>query len=149
MAQYFFDTSAFVKYYHREQGSHAVAAIFAEPDRVIRVSNLGVLETQSVFAMKVRMGVLDSKAANSLRARMLADISAGTFSVQALQQSHLTQAAQLIGAHGFQRQFKTLDALQMAIALDLARLGRLDRFVASDRRLLEVAALEGLPVVSV
>jgi len=53
LAQYFFDTSAFATYYHTELGSQKVATIFAEPNRVIRVSNLGVLETQSVFAMKV------------------------------------------------------------------------------------------------
>jgi len=56
--QYFFDTSAFAKYYHTELGSQKVTAIFAETNRQIRVSSLGVLETQS-SAMKVRIGELN------------------------------------------------------------------------------------------
>jgi hypothetical protein len=52
LARYFFDTSAAVKYYHREPGTERVAAIFAEPDRKIQISSLGFLEIQSSFAMK-------------------------------------------------------------------------------------------------
>jgi hypothetical protein len=66
LAKYFFDTSALVKYYHTELGSDCVSAIFAEPDRVVRVSNLGVLEAQSVFAMKVRSGKLERSVAGSV-----------------------------------------------------------------------------------
>ena len=72
--QYFFDTSAFVKYYHTEAGSQKVTAIFAETNRQIRVSSLGVLETQSVFAMKVRVGELDRQAAAAQLAMMMVDI---------------------------------------------------------------------------
>ena len=56
MAQYFFDTSAFVKFYHSEVGTPKVSAIFAELNRVIRISSIGVLEIQSAFAMKVSAG---------------------------------------------------------------------------------------------
>ena len=101
MAQYFFDTSAFAKYYHTELGSQKVAAIFAEPSRLIRVSSLGVLETQSVFAMKVRVGEVDRKAASTQRAMMMLDIASGTIVVHGLRPDHLTAAERLIGRHGF------------------------------------------------
>jgi len=148
LAQYFFDTSAFAKYYHTELGSQKVAAIFAEPNRVIRVSNLGVLETQSVFAMKVRVGELDRKAASVQRAVMLLDIAAGTIAVHALRPDHFAVAERLIGRYGFLRQLKTLDALQLAIALDLAHDGLLDAFVVADKRLSEVASIEGLSLLN-
>ena len=63
MAEYFFDTSALVKFYHAEEGTPRVAATFAEPGRKIRISALGFLETQSAFAMKVRVGALERSAA--------------------------------------------------------------------------------------
>lgn len=56
MARYFFDTSAFVKFYHAEVGTPKVAAIFSEQGREIRISTIGLLEVQSAFAMKVRSG---------------------------------------------------------------------------------------------
>jgi hypothetical protein len=40
---------------------------------------LGIVETQSAFAMKVRAGVLDRQAALALRARLMLDIAAGPF----------------------------------------------------------------------
>ena len=75
MAAYFFDTSALVKYYHTELGSDRVNAIFAEPGRVVRISSLGVLETQSVFAMKGRSGELDRDVAGLFRASLMLDIA--------------------------------------------------------------------------
>ena len=55
MAQYFFDTSAAVKYYHAEAGAARVAQIFAEPGRECRISSLGLLEIQSALALKFRL----------------------------------------------------------------------------------------------
>ncbi len=146
--QYFFDTSAFVKYYHIELGSQKVTAIFGEANRQIRVSSLGVLETQSVFAMKVRVGELDRKAADAQLAVMMLDIAAGTVAVHAIRPDHLIAAAQLIGRHSFFRQLKTLDALQLAIALDLSQNGLLDTFVVADRRLSDIAVSERLRVLN-
>lgn len=62
MAKYFFDTSARVKYYHAESGTVAVSVIVAEPGSQIRISTLGLLETQAAFAMKVRSGFLTARA---------------------------------------------------------------------------------------
>ncbi len=148
MAQYFFDTSAFAKYYHTELGSQRVNAISAEPNRQIRVSSLGVLETQSVFAMKVRVGELDRKAAGAQRAMMMLDIAAGTIVVHGLRLDHLVAAELLIGRHSFSRPLKTLDALQLAVAVELSENGLLDTFVVADKRLSEVASTEGLTVLN-
>ena len=82
MAAYFFDTSALVKYYHVELGSDRVNAIFAEPDRVVRASSLGVLEAQSVFAMKVRSAELKRGVAGLFRARLMLDIAAGSLETE-------------------------------------------------------------------
>lgn len=41
-----------------------------------------------------------------------------------------------------------LDALQLAVALDLSRQNLLDHFVVADHALAEIASLDGLPVIN-
>jgi predicted nucleic acid-binding protein len=49
--------------------------------------------------------------------------------------------------YGMTRQVRTLDAIQLAVALQTNLATPVDRFVCADRRLCEVAALEGLAVI--
>ena len=44
------------------------------------------------------------------------------------------------------RRVRTLDALQLAVALDLCRRNLLDTFVVEDKLLADVAALDGLVI---
>lgn len=148
MAQYFFDTSAAVKYYHAEPGTPVVSAIFAQPGRQIRISGLGFLEIQSAFAMKVRSAVLERKAAGMQRARLLLDVAAGDIEVYGMIVDHFVTAERLIGRHSFAHRLRTLDALQLAVALDLSSQGLVDHFVVADQPLGEVAILEGLKVIN-
>ena len=117
MAQYFFDTSAIVKYYHREARSPAVESIFAQADRKIRISSLGFLEIQSAFAMKVRSGTLARDAAGMPRARLLLDVAAGEIEIYKMTDLHFVTAQRLIGQHAFASRLRTLDALPR-IAID-------------------------------
>jgi len=148
LAQYFFDTSAAVKYYHAEPGTPKVSAIYAEPGRKFRISSVGLLEIQSAFAMKVRAGVLNQLAAGVQRARLLLDIASGDIEVFRVADDHFTKAERLIGKHGFSHRLRTLDALQLAVALDLSGRSLLDHFVVADAALAEVAVLEGLSVLN-
>ena len=135
MAQYFFDTSAIVKYYHAEVGTAAVAAILQEPERKIRISSLGFLEIQSAFAMKVSSGILNRDAAGLQRARLMLDIAAGAIEVYNITGDHFASAERLIGRHSFSRRLRTLDALQLAVALDLVGERLLDRLWSPTRLL--------------
>lgn len=148
MARYFFDSSALAKRYHPEIGTPKVFSIFGEPGREVRISKLSFLEIQSVFAMKVRGGVISRGEAGVQRARLMADIAAGEIEVCSLTADLFTDAAQLIGRHSFSHRLRTLDALQLAVALDLSKQGLLDQFVVSDRALAEVATIEGLVVLN-
>ena len=147
MARYFFDTSAFVKFYHAEAGTLKVSAIFSDPGREIRISSLGLLEVQSAFAMKVRTGVIGPHLAGQQRAALMLDIASGAVEVYGVTDTHFKDAERLIGRHSFTRRFRTLDALQLAVALDLANQTLLDHLVVADRALGEVATLEGLSVI--
>jgi len=55
-------------------------------------------------------------------------------------------AERLLRQHGATRRLRTLDALQLAVALDLHKKSAIDRIVSADKDLLVVADLEGLRV---
>ncbi len=112
--RYFFDSSALAKRYHPELGTPKVLSIFAEPGREIRISKLSFIEIQSVFAMKVRSGVIGRDDAGVQRARLIAEIAAGEIEVCAVTANLFDDAAKLIGRHSFSHRLRTLDALQLA-----------------------------------
>jgi uncharacterized protein len=55
----FWDTSALVKHYHQELGTPSVDNLLQAPGSVHVISRLGVTETFSVFAGKVRAGLIN------------------------------------------------------------------------------------------
>ena len=148
MARYLFDSSALAKRYHPEAGTSKVLAIFAESHKEVRISKLTFVEVQSVFAMKVRGGFISRSEAGGLRARLLVDIAAGDIEVFDVTADHFAAAQRLIGRHSFSHRFRTLDALQLAVVLDLSNQDLLDYFVVADKALGEVAAIEGLAVLN-
>jgi len=137
-----------IRDYHEEVGSSAVLEIFAEQGRKIHISTLGLLETQAAFAMKVRTGVIERQSAGALRARLMLDIAATEIDVLLLTREHYSNAAILVGRHSFTKPLRTLDALQLALAIDLRAQELLDVFVVADKALCEVAKSEGLPVLN-
>ncbi|MBL8232271.1 MAG: type II toxin-antitoxin system VapC family toxin [Bryobacterales bacterium] len=130
-----------------EAGSATVAGLFAERGRKVQISRLGYVETQSAFAVKVRSGGLGLEAAAALRARLILDVAAGDVEVYSLTLDHFKVAERLIGRHAFGQRLRTLDAIQLAIALDLRDQDAMDSFVVSDGALSAVAAAEGLSVI--
>ena len=57
------------------------------------------------------------------------------------------EAERLIVAYR-RRRFRTLDALQLAVALDLSRRGMTEYFICADTRLCETAQEEGLLIIN-
>lgn len=148
MATYFFDSSALAKRYHPEEGSAKVAAIFREPGRRIVISHLTVIEIRSMIARKVRSGVLNQTEANDLTDYFKADIASGTIDIFAIAVFDYRRAEDLIAKHGFEHRLRSLDALQLGVALDLRDQGLGETIVAADVTLGDVAAREGLTVLS-
>ena len=146
MARYFFDTSAFAKFYHLEIGSSRVEAIFLDPASILRISTLTLVETQSAFAAKVRTGFLDQTKAEDAMDRVFQDLAGGRVTALAVSEAQLDSARALVSKHGYTRRVRTLDAVQLAGALDLHGKGLLDVFVAADKLLGEIALIEGLVV---
>ena len=70
MASYIFDSSGLGKHYHAEIGTAFVDALLQEPGAQHCISWLTVVELHSVFAGKVRTGVIAAAAFQLLRVQL-------------------------------------------------------------------------------
>lgn len=147
MPRLYFDTSALVKNYHVEEGTPQVQALIGMVHGECLISRLAAVEMLSGFAGKVRAGVLSSADFGTLRRRFFADIRRKTVRPLRILNAHFQLAGDLIGKHAMSRQLRTLDAIQLAVALHFHQAFPLDHFVCADQRLCDVARLEGLSVV--
>ena len=91
------------------------------------------------------MGDLNASDAAALRAHFLNDVATAALTVLAIHDGHYTEAERLLVQHGNTKRLRTLDALQLAVALDIHRRGALDSLVAADDVLCEIATAESLP----
>lgn len=66
MSKYFFDTSAIVKRYHREDGSDFIDRLFAEADAEFVISDISIMEFYSALSLKVSVGEIDEENFMSL-----------------------------------------------------------------------------------
>jgi predicted nucleic acid-binding protein len=148
LAGYFFDSSALAKLYHPEVGTPEVDRIVQASGSRIRISRLSVVELPSVFAIKVRTQFISREDAGIFLRQFREDIVARKFEVFAVHEAVFSEAERLLEQHAFERRLRALDALQVAVALGLKREGLADHFVAADKVLCEVAALEGFAVLN-
>jgi len=148
MARSFLDTSALVKHYHTEVGTNAVDRIIDEPGAELLIARLTLVETISVFAIKVRTGEFDALEFDRLRGLFATHIARRRFQVFRLLNVHYVRAREVIANHGLHRQIRTLDALQLSVALELHQTSPIDHFVCADQRLCEIAGREGLAVIN-
>jgi predicted nucleic acid-binding protein len=148
LSKYFFDTSALAKVYRQETGSDFVDRILAEPGSQYLISRLTIVEMESVFALKARVGEIDQEAVLIARRRLAADLGRRRLLVAAVNDEHFRGARQLLFKHGAVEALRTLDALQLSVALGLKRAELVTVFVAADQKLCRVATLEGFAVTN-
>jgi predicted nucleic acid-binding protein len=146
MPGYFLDTSALVKHYHPEVGSVEVDRLWNDSANSLFTSRLSSLEIVSAFAGKVRTGKIPTADFNTLTRRFSADVAEKHLLTIRLLASHAKEADRLLRQHGTSSPIRTLDALQLAVALDLRGRGFVSHFVCADHDLLSIAAREGLSV---
>jgi predicted nucleic acid-binding protein len=148
LAGYFFDTSALVKLYHQEVGTEIVEAIVQTEGARVFISRLSRAETISAFAIKVRTVALDRQDVHFLLRQFRKDISKGVLDVRSIGEPEFADTEQLIERYGFDLRLRALDGLQLAVARALRNQRFVDYFVASDKILCKVAALEGFAVIN-
>jgi hypothetical protein len=129
-------------------GTPKVDQLLAEQSARHFVSRLTVVEIQSVFAKKVRTGVLSLADFQLLCRRFRGDTRRRKFQVVCLTSPYFQDAERLIRSLAPTQNLRTLDALQLAVVLDLHSRGLVTQFVCADQRLCAIAAAEGLSVVN-
>jgi predicted nucleic acid-binding protein len=147
--QYFLDTSAFAKLYHQEAGSDQMERIVEQRGSTSIVSRLALVEIESVFAIKVRTGDLSADGQDLCRRRLRSDLSQHRIRVSPpIEERHYWSARQLLIQHGVQMALRTLDALQLAVTLDLKQSGLVTAMVTADHKLCRVAGACGCPAMN-
>ena len=122
--------------------------ILNEQGSVHYISRLTTVEIQSAFALKARTQAITAQDLQQIQKRIAADFAARRFPVVRMLQNHFREAEQLIRKHAPTKAFRTLDSLQLAVALSLHSQGKLDHFVCADEKLCKVAEDEGLSVIN-
>jgi predicted nucleic acid-binding protein len=146
---YFFDTSALVKLYHREAGSDFEEGLTAHPgNNRIFISPLALIEMESAFAIKARSGKLDLAGAEAARRRFRADLAQNRILLSPrFEDRHFNYARTCVAKYGATEGLRTLDALQLSMAIHLLNAGLLHSMVAADQRLCRVARQVGIDVI--
>ena len=75
MPNYFLDTSAVAKRYHKESGSEYIDRILEQSVSRSLISNLSILELESVLAIKRRTGEINQQSLEIARRRFRADLA--------------------------------------------------------------------------
>lgn len=149
MPNYFLDTSALAKRYHTENGSDFVDRLLEQAGSRSWISHLSIVEFESVLAIKTRTREIDPPALEVARRRFRADLAQQRLLVgPPFHEIHFHSARRLLSQYGVTDGLRTLDALQLAVALDLKQCGHVGVLVAADQRLCRVSALAGCPAVN-
>jgi len=148
MADRFFDTSAAAKHYRVEVGTPKVDAFLTEAGARHFLSDLSDVELHSVLARQVRVGQITAADFHLVRGRFLADISGSLWQIVPITTFDFHRAQQLLVRHALAHSLRTLDAIQLAAALNLNAVSPLAAFVCADVNLCRIAAAEALAVVN-
>lgn len=136
----YIDTSALAKWYLSEPRSEDFEA-FLQQQGSGAISRLTVLEFRCLLARRQRCREFDSRLARKVFATFESDIRKGFLTVHPLEDQHAQSAVSLIGRlRG--HPLRTLDALHLAIALDL----KSAKIATADRVLGDAAAALGIEV---
>ena len=145
MLRYFLDTSALIKLYHEEEGTEVVDNLVRQTQPIIVISDLSGVEMVSAMAKKVRAQEIKPETFTAVMTAFEADLPA--FDVQLVTGQTMSEARQLLKKWGIAYGLRSLDAIQLAVALSANRQQKLDLFVAADKRLTAVAKQESLPTL--
>jgi len=141
---YFFDTSALVKYYHHESGSEAVAGIIDLSENDVWILDIARVEFLSALHRRFRDRELSENELNDAIDGFVESLAA--FHIEETGASVIQEAENLIKQYGKTDGLRTLDALHLAAFNLLA--GDSWVFVSSDNRLCSVVEKLGYATIN-
>lgn len=141
IAYYFFDTSALVKRYHVEAGSAKVDEVFDDEEGVFLISELTVVELTLALQRKRSRGEITATDMDNALAQFAVSVLRDLI-VVGFRSGFIQRARDLV----LKRNIRTLDALQLAAALEFEPLAPV--FVCADDRLNDAAEAVGFTVLN-
>ena len=105
-------------------------------------------ELTSAFAIKVRTQSINREDADVFLHQFRGDVASGKLEVFFIGESEFAMTELLVERYAFDVRLRALDAIQLAVALELRNKRLVDHFVAADTILCEVARLEGFSVIN-
>ena len=123
----FFDARALAELYHAEVGTPKLVEIAEASGAQLRASRLTVVELRYGFAIKVRTQVVTREDVDLLPRQFQEDVVSRKLQVLAVSEPESALAERLIDKYAFNKPLRTLDAIQLAVALGLKRQGLIDR----------------------
>ncbi len=145
-SRFFLDTSAFLKLYHEEVGTAQMDEIFRQPENVLLISELTVVELHSSLARKVRTKEI-SPTAQAEALKNFGEDCTQRFIVEPLHSLVIQNAKKLLLTYGNTKALRSLDALQLGAFLT-AQAREALTFVCADERLVDVARVAGLQTLN-
>ena len=140
----FFDTSAFVKFFHEEEGTDIVTKLILDPNNKVWISELGRLEFISVVFRRFRNKELDKERLNTAVNSFEDQIA--EFNIEPLGHAVLEEAELFIKNHGRTYGLKSLDALHLG---SFSLISEKDwSFVVADDNLCRVAEATGFNTIN-
>lgn len=112
---YFFDTSALVKRYHLEIGSHTVIQIFEAEENRILIASLSIAEFFSALNRIKNRGQISEADFRATLERFAVDIASGRIGIENIERTHIVNSCDFIVKYGL----STVDAIILTAALGL------------------------------
>jgi predicted nucleic acid-binding protein len=130
----FIDSSALVKFFHKEEGSQRVTELIVSEENEVWISEIASIEFVSAVFRRFRNKEIDEDKLNNAISGFEEQMI--TFNVEPLGHAVIKEAESLIKQHGKSQGLRTLDALHLSTFNLIAEKDWL--FVAADETLCKV-----------
>jgi predicted nucleic acid-binding protein len=136
---FFLDTSAVVKIYHEEKGTEKFTQHIAgiSEELFLTTSDITKIELHSTLLKKYREKKIDDKSLAEVF--QLFDVDFQKYNIIVVDDIIKNIALSMLDSLGIKYSLRTLDSLQLASAIFSNNYSKIDYFVSSDKKLLNVA----------
>jgi len=134
----FLDSAAIIKLYHKEKGTDKLSSFLSQykDNLILIISDISIIEVHSALLKRVRFSEIDLELVKDIFEAFNQDLS--IFLIIETDNIVKKQAIKLLDdlAHSFS--LKTLDALHLSSAIFFNRYDKIDYFITSDKRFLNI-----------